>query len=268
MTRLLSAFFLLITAALAQVGPIQDNSFLAEEAYNQEPGVVQHISTFTHQSDGTWAYTFTQEWPVPDHWRNQLSYTSSALGASGNAGMGWGDTLINYRYQLIGSGETRVAFAPRASLILPSGSSYWSRGFGGTGAQFALPLSVVLTKNVVSHWDLGVSIIPHATDAAGDHGTLRPWYAAHSFVWLVKPRFNALVETAYFNNETVVSARRTSHSGQLFVSPGVRWAYNLSHGLQIVPGVGVPIGAGPSSGQAGVLLYLSFEHPLWKESEK
>jgi hypothetical protein len=29
-------------------GPIQDNSFLAEEAYNQEPGVVQHIQTFTH----------------------------------------------------------------------------------------------------------------------------------------------------------------------------------------------------------------------------
>jgi hypothetical protein len=27
--------------------PIQDNSFLIEEAYNQEPGVVQHISVFT-----------------------------------------------------------------------------------------------------------------------------------------------------------------------------------------------------------------------------
>ena len=26
-------------------GPLQDNSFLVEEAYNQEPGVVQHISS-------------------------------------------------------------------------------------------------------------------------------------------------------------------------------------------------------------------------------
>ena len=28
--------------------PIQDNSFLIEEAYNQERGVVQHIGTFQH----------------------------------------------------------------------------------------------------------------------------------------------------------------------------------------------------------------------------
>src|SRR5262249_28473234 len=54
---------------------IQDNSFLVEEAYNQERGVVQHISGFTYFSDSKdWAYTFTQEWPVPGL-RHQLSYT-------------------------------------------------------------------------------------------------------------------------------------------------------------------------------------------------
>ena len=268
MTRFLAVLLLLGTAVAQVPGPIQDNSFLAEEAYNQEPGVVQHINTLTHQSDGSWAYTFTQEWPVPNHPRHQLSYTVSTLGASGAAGFGWGDTLINYRYQLIGNGETRVAFAPRASLMLPSGSTYWARGFGGTGLQFAFPLSVALNKQFVTHWDLGTSIIPHATNAAGNSGMLRPWYATQSFVWLAKPRFNALVETAYFGNETLVSSRRVTHSGQVFVSPGVRWAHNLSHGLQVVPGVGVPIGAGPSAGQAGILLYLSFEHPLWKETER
>ena len=46
---------------------IQDNSFLVEEAYNQEFGVVQHISGFTRFWDSKdWAYTFTQEWPVPE----------------------------------------------------------------------------------------------------------------------------------------------------------------------------------------------------------
>ena len=35
----------------------------------------------------------------------------------------------------------------------------------------------------------------------------------------------------------------------------------LPNGLQIVPGVAFPIGAGPSSGDHGVILYLSFEHP-------
>ncbi len=43
--------------------PISDNSFLVEEAYNQESRVVQHISTFSRGSDGGWIYTFTQEWP-------------------------------------------------------------------------------------------------------------------------------------------------------------------------------------------------------------
>lgn len=65
--RLLPAL-LLATALTAQdkkEGPIQDNSFLVEEAYNQEPGVVQHISTFTRfQESKDWIYTFTQEWPV------------------------------------------------------------------------------------------------------------------------------------------------------------------------------------------------------------
>src|SRR5438552_7990975 len=66
------------SAPATQAHPIQDNSFLAEEAYNQEPGVVQHIQTFTRLwNSKTWAYSFTQEWPVPSHWRHQLSYTVS-----------------------------------------------------------------------------------------------------------------------------------------------------------------------------------------------
>ena len=32
--------------------PIADNSFLIEEAYNQEAGVVQHISTFSRPDGG------------------------------------------------------------------------------------------------------------------------------------------------------------------------------------------------------------------------
>src|SRR5438445_13715185 len=44
---------------------IQDNSFLVEEAYNQEFGVVQHIQTLQRLWDSKdWVYTFTQEWPV------------------------------------------------------------------------------------------------------------------------------------------------------------------------------------------------------------
>lgn len=41
---------------------IQDNSFLVEEAHNQEAGVVQHIQSFMYlRQSKEWAYTFTQE---------------------------------------------------------------------------------------------------------------------------------------------------------------------------------------------------------------
>ncbi|HET8647566.1 MAG TPA: transporter, partial [Vicinamibacteria bacterium] len=99
------------------LAPIQDNSFLIEEAYNQEDGVVQHVSFFLRDLDGAWAYTFTQEWPVGTQ-RHQLSLT---LPLASGPPAGLGDVALNYRLQLIGDGAAAVAVAPRLSLLLPTG---------------------------------------------------------------------------------------------------------------------------------------------------
>lgn len=48
----------------------------------------------------------------------------------------------------------------------------------------------------------------------------------------------------------------------MFVSPGVRWAHDFDSGLQIVPGIAVPLGLGPSHADRAVFFYLSFEHPF------
>ena len=141
---------------------IQDNSFLVEEAYNQNFGVVQHISSFTRfWNSKDWNYTFTQEWPVPGDERHQLSYTLAAVhsGDFPGSGAGFGDVLLNYRYQLVGSGDTRVAFSPRLSLIFPTGDSSQEQGAGSFGVQTSLPLSVVLNKKLVSHWNLGATYL-------------------------------------------------------------------------------------------------------------
>src|SRR5882757_9107210 len=119
------------TSASAVEPGIQDNSFLVEEAYNQNFGVVQHISSFSRFWDSKdWNYSFTQEWRVPGNERHQLSYTLVALhsGEFPGSGPGIGDVVLNYRYQLVGSGDTRTAFSPRASLILPAGDSTQGRG--------------------------------------------------------------------------------------------------------------------------------------------
>ena len=267
---------LLSSAALAQqdsVSPplpqpgIQDNSFLIEEAYNQNYGVVQHISSFTRfWNSKDWAYIFTQEWPVPGNARHQLSYSLPFwhAGAFQDSGASIGDVFLNYRYQLVGDANAKLAFAPRLSLILPTGSVADGRGVGGLGVQTSLPVSLVLSKNLVSHWNAGATVVPHAQDASGDRASATGYNLGQSFILLTNPRFNVMLETVFTNFQFVVARDKTEWSRSLFLSPGIRWAYNFKNGLQIVPGIGVPIGIGPSIGEKGVFLYLSFEHPFRK----
>ncbi len=273
--KLLSALIVLAIArflpAQAQKEPksIQDNSFLVEEAYNQEKGVVQHISTFTYFADSRdWFYTFTQEWPVPGDERHQFSYTLVVVRpGDSSSGAGFGDALLNYRYQLVGNGGSRVALAPRVSLILPTGDSRSSRGFGGTGVQTSLPLSVVVNRKLVTHWNAGATFVPSAQDAAGNHASTAAYNFGQSFIWLARPRLNFMLETVFASSQAVVARNKTTWENSLLLNPGVRWAHNFKNGLQIVPGVAVPVGVGPSWGEKGVFLYLSFEHPFQKVTE-
>ncbi len=250
---------------------IQDNSFLVEEAYNQNFGVVQPISSFTRFFDSKdWNYTFTQEWPVPGDERHQLSYTLVALHSESfpGSGVGIGDVFLNYRYQLVGSGDTRVAFSPRLSLIFPTGDSAQGRGAGSFGLQTSLPLSVVLAKKLVSHWNAGATFLPHAQDTSGDRAATAGYHFGQSFIWLADTRFNVMLETVFARSQSVVASNHTDGTSSLFLSPGIRWAYNFKNGLQIVAGIGVPLGVGPSAGERAIFLYLSFEHPFRKLPKK
>lgn len=72
-----------------------------------------------------------------------------------------------------------------------------------------------------------------------------------------------MLEAAGTTTETVPKNGTTTTVSTFFINPGVRFAINLKSGLQIVPGLSVPIGIGSSEGEYGGLLYLSFEHPLF-----
>jgi hypothetical protein len=251
----------------AQDSPIQDNSFLIEESYNQEAGVVQEISFYSWSAlSHSWVYTFTNEWPM-NGLKHQFSYTVSATHPGSSGGIG--DTAFNYRYQLVGSGETRLAISPRLSLLVPSGDSRYGRGFGGTGLQTNLPLSVVVHPKLVTHWNAGATWIPRAKNELGDRAGLTGYSLGQSFVYLANPRFNFMLETFYNDMEAVAAPGKTVRQKSLWMSPGIRWAWNFKSGLQVVPGIAAPLGAGPSSGDKGVIVYLSFEQPLkllkWQE---
>ena len=245
-----------------QPAPIQDNSFLIEEAYNQEGGVVQHISAFSRdRAGGAWSYSFTQEWPLLTQ-RHQVGFTLPVQNTEGaQGGTGLGDLALNYRYQMRGGGS-RVAFAPRLSALLPTGDEGRGRGSGGAGLQVNLPLSLTLSDAWVAHSNAGLTHTFSARDAFGREAGTTGYNLGQSLIWLVHPNLNLMLEAAWTRDEEVAGADRTGHSTSFVVAPGVRGAVNLPSGLQVVPGVAVPLGLGPGDGERALFLYLSFEHPF------
>jgi hypothetical protein len=251
------------SAALAEESPreIQDNSFLIEEAYNQEDGVIQHIQTFQYMKDANWLYTFTQEWPVPNQ-THQLSYTIpiERIKGGGQDDTGIGDFAINYRYQAVL--KDGIAFSPRLSLILPTGDEKKGLGTGSFGYQVNMPLSIKLAERWVTHYNMGLTFTPNSKDATGAKAdTVATNYGA-SAIFLASKNLNLMLEVVGGTEQTVQGSGVTANENSLLVSPGFRYALDLGK-LQVVPGIAFPIGMGPSKGEYGAFAYLSFEHPLF-----
>ena len=230
---------LLVCLAVTTSQGIADNSFLIEEAYNQEPGVVQHISTWQRSLRvSSWSYAFTQEWPIGSE-QHQFSYTL-LVGYAARTNIDFNGLGVNYRYQLTPA-DGRAAVAPRLSVLMPSHDR--------VGTQIQLPLSLKMGAKFVSHWDAGVTMTPRS---------LTLYNLGASVVWLARPTFNVLYEVTWVSGPD----RAT-----VLMNPGVRWAYNFASGLQIVPGLAYTFGVGPERQGAGVFVYLSFEHPFRSENK-
>ncbi|MBI5526583.1 MAG: transporter [Deltaproteobacteria bacterium] len=250
----------------AAAAKIEDNSFLIEEAYNQEPGVIQHIQAFQYlPRSSEWAYSFTEEWPVPTD-RHQLSVTLPFLD-NGVSGAGLGDVLVNYRFQAIGEGgEGQVAFAPRLSAVLPSGDYAAGHGHGGFGAQANLPLSLDLHRWFTVHANAGATYTPRAKFPGRDANDVLDWFGGASAIWTPHDQFNVMLEGLYASIEEAGSGLPRHPARSFTLNPGVRGALNFeAGGLQVVPGVSAPVVFSAGETDAGVLVYLSFEHRLWGE---
>ena len=215
---------------------------------------MQHINTFLRdRQSGEWAYSFTQEWPLGGV-AHQLSFTLPAQS-------GIGDLALNYRYQLAGDGGAPVAGAavqPAAAHRLGQGGS----SAGAVGFQVNLPVSVVLSRQWVAHWNAGATYTPSAESAAGEKADTRNVNLGQSFIWQPTATVNLMLETVGESRQEVAARGVTESEESLLRSPGIRWALNLSNGLQIVPGIALPIGVGPSAGEKSLFFYLSFEHPF------
>ena len=86
-------------------------------------------------------------------------------------------------------------------MLLPTGDYRRARGAGSTGIQTQLPVSLVLTKKLVAHWNAGATIVPHARNNSGARATTFGYNLGQSFIWLVHPRFNFLFETVFYRRD-------------------------------------------------------------------
>jgi hypothetical protein len=262
-------------AAFSQQEPIEvieDNSFFIEEAYNQEPGVVQHIFQAVYSSDPRqrgWVFTFTQEWPVfgQDH---QFSYTvpSYHIINEGDRQYGIGDVFLNYRYQALEEGPGKPAFAPRFSLIIPTGNRDKNTGNGVVGYQWSLPFSKRVASRLALHANLGVTYLPHVRSPMND-GQLSPkrslvssWVGG-SVIYALLPRLHLMLEWLGYIQDNINGSGRAVRTFNPLLSPGFRTAVVNEEDLQIVVGAAVPIGLNRQANNYGAFLYLSIEHHLF-----
>jgi hypothetical protein len=253
------------------VDGIMDNSFLVEEAYNQEVGVVQHIFTALYglnllhgQDEDRFDFSFTQEWPVFSQ-AHQFSYTlvGSVVETGGRSDGGFGDMLLNYRYQAYFDENTLTALAPRFSLILPTGDA--DDGFGNdtVGYQWALPFSTAIGDSWFVHANAGLTFLPDA--GPGLRYDLLHYNLGASAIYALTREFHLMLEWVGFWRESP-DAGGTSYDFESVISPGFRKAFNFSNGSQLVLGLALPVGLTGASADFGAFGYLSFEHNFMKSN--
>ena len=262
-----SAGVLLMLLGLAEAGhaqtpaarpfEISDNSFLVEEAFNQEAGIFQNIFNAT-RGGRIWAPTFTQEWPIASQ-THQFSYTLAWYQGEGPSG--FGDSLINYRYQALLEGPGRPAFSPRVSLVLPTGAADEGLGRGSPGLQFNLPFSKQL-GDVYWHWNAGLTWLPKAESdirPGGDVSLTSPFLSG-SGIYRLKPMFHLMLESVALFEEYPADAE-TVRETFFTLSPGARGGWNIGD-HQLILGFAVPVTWGAGDVDRAAFVYLSYELPF------
>lgn len=251
---------------------ILDNSFLVEEAFNQEAGIFQNIFTF-QKDGGDWEFAFTQEWPVGSE-RHQLSYTLPFAGITGQRGLG--DVMLNYRYQVTPEDPGIPAFSPRVSLIVPTAAD--DLGYESVGVQVNLPASMQRGDMYV-HVNAGFTWHPRAASRLVTAPTVadvvdgsfvipRPLrvslltpHVAASGIYRLREMVNLMLEGVLEFEETPLIDRQTVRDTVFTLAPGARGGWNLGD-HQLILGAALPITWRESDASTGAFLYLSYELPF------
>ncbi len=232
---LIAVFAVFAFAAFAdEPSPIEDHNFFVESGWNRTEGAMIYTNAFL---GGALSHELAQEWAWTSP-RHQFSYTIPIY-SDGETGLG--DAALHYRYQLFGGAGSKFAVAPRLSVLLPTRSEHF--GGSSSGLQVNVPVSAKIGERLTSHTNVGATWFRERE--------VREINLAQSLSLAVTDRLTVALDAAY------TACQDDEH---LFVvRPGVQFAFEGPRGLQLAPGIALPIGG---QGGEGVLFYLAVEHPL------
>lgn len=253
-------FLILLISQILSAEAIEDNSFLVEEAYNQEEGVVQFINVYQKAKDtNIWNYTFINEIPMASQ-SHQFSYELPFLHSETPEQTELGDVKFNYRYEFFRT--DKVVSTGRVSLVTPTGKYEKGTGAGQAGAEISLISSLVISDKWVQHWNLGAGLTPKAKIITGASADNSRYFLSTSNVYLFSDTLNFMLEAVATTTESTIADNQTEWSNSLVLSPSLRYAIDYKE-WQFVPGFAVPTGVGPSAGEVQYLVYLSIEGKMF-----
>lgn len=238
---------------------IEDNSFLLEEAYNQEWGVYQFIQKY-QSSDKykLYDYVFENDIPVTDK-THQFTYAIPYQKADANEKSGVGDVGLNWRIQPYN--KNGVMLAERFGIVLPTGKVDTGAGNGVFGFEFMQAATININDRWSNHWNIGFRTMPNAKSAGIDKKrTLTNATAGSSLIFVVNDSFDLMFEGLLDSGQSVDADGVKTSSTTLTINPGFRFAIDLDwKETQIVPGISFPTEILNSPSEHAVLVYFSIE---------
>jgi hypothetical protein len=255
---------------------LEDNSMLIDEAFNQETGIIQHISNVIVTASALQC-SYTQEIPLVSH-QHQLSFGISygwlknginvaQAGSYSHVASGFGDILLSYRPMIAGKHDWALVI-PRFTVIVPTGNAQSGLGNGGWGSQLSIAVTKRLSSKITTHTNAGYTYIVRADHyryesngmpASAYERDLASVNLGASLVWLAKQKMHLLAEYVFSYGKTAKDNGSFSGNCLMTVNPGVRYAFDIGK-VQIVPGVGVPLNFNNGVfDNAGTFIYLSVE---------
>jgi hypothetical protein len=125
-----------------------------------------------------------------------------------------------------------------------------------------VPLSKQLGKHFATHWNVGVSVLPHALAVDPPQSArLVSWFGCGSLVWQAADAVNLLAELLVLR-DAEIGAHGVEHRTRAVFDPAIRVGWNGPASVQWVGGIGFPIGLTRDTDDFGVLLYMSVEHAV------